>query len=134
MASINVKPAKLDFYVRKGSTLRRSITWYTNPVYTDRTESEVDTVQSTPIDLTGYSGRMQVRDADTNTQQYELTTVNGGLVFGGAAGTITFFIAHTETDDPTYDDCVYDLEIVDTTGDVIPLLSGSFKLQDQITV
>ena len=134
MASISVTPAALDFTVRKGSTLRRTITWYASPVWLDDAETELDTDNSTPLDLTGYTGRMQVRDKRTSTLVFDLTTTNGGLLLGDANGTITFYISDTDTDAALYDKCVYDLEIIDTIGDVIPLIAGTFTLVSQVTV
>jgi hypothetical protein len=135
MGVITVEPARLDFVVRRGSTLRRSVTWYSDPVWTDRTETELNTGASTPVDLTGYTGRMQIRKADrTNELVQELTTENGGLTFGDVAGTITFFISDTDTELFTDDDNVYDFEIVEPGGDVVPFLAGKFTMQDQITV
>lgn len=134
MAKITVAPAAMDFAVRKGSTLRRTITWYSDPVWLDSQQTQLDTDNSTPLNLTGYTGRMQVRSKTGNQLVYELTTENGGLTFGGAAGTITFFISHLDTDSPSSDKNVYDLEIVDLTGDVIPLVAGAFVLANQVTV
>lgn len=135
MGTITVEPARLDFVVRRGSTLRRSVTWYSDPVWTDRTETELNTIASTPVDLTGYTGRMQVRADDrTNTLVETLTTENGGLTFGGVAGTITFYLSDAATEAITADDNVYDLEIIEPGGDVVPFLAGKFTMKDQITV
>lgn len=134
MASITVAPATLSFSIRKGSTLRRTIVWYSSPVWKDAARTEIDTDASTPIDLSGFSGRMQVRDKSTNTLVFSLTTENGGLTFGGADGTIAFYISADDTDAAEYEKCVYDLEIVDAIGDVTPLLAGSFRLNEQVTV
>lgn len=133
MAKITIAPAKLDFSVRKGSTLRRTLTWYSDPVWLDARETQLDVANSTPLDLSGYTARMQVRAKTGNQVVFDLTTENGGLTLGGAAGTITFFISHVDTDNPSSDKNVYDLEIVDLTGDVIPLVAGAFVLVNQVT-
>lgn len=41
-----------------------------------------------PVNLTGYTARLQVQDSSNNVL-VDLSTENGGLVLGGAAGTIT---------------------------------------------
>lgn len=132
-ATITVGPAPLNFSVRKGSTLARSITWYDVPVYLDPLETEVDPTASVRKDLTGWKARMQVRDKRTNTLVYELTTENGGLILGGASGTIAFYLSDGLTDYPEFDKCKYDLEMIDTGGMVIPLVAGSFTLPNQVT-
>ena len=132
--TIEVKPSKLNFSVRRGSTLRRTITWYSVPVWVDPEETELDTNLSTPVDLTGYTARMQVRECKANTTVIELTTENGGLTLGDAAGTITFFVSDADTESTQSDRCVYDLELVEPGGDVTPLLAGTFIFKDQVTV
>lgn len=132
-ATITVGPAPLNFSVRKGSTLARSIVWYDEPVYLDPLETEVDPVASVRKDLTGWTARMQVRDKRTNTLVYELTTENNGLFLGGATGVIAFYLSDGMTDYPEYDKCKYDLEMIDPNGMVIPLIAGSFTLPNQVT-
>lgn len=132
-ATITVGPAPLNFSVRKGSTLKRSITWYEEPVYLDPLETEVDPVASVRKDLTGWTARMQVRDKRTNTLVYNMTTKNGRLILGGGAGTIVFYLEHYMTDYPEFDKCKYDLEMIDPSGMVVPLIAGSFTLPDQVT-
>jgi len=131
--SITVSPSALDFVVRRGSTLRRTITWYSDPVWLDVAKTQLDTETSVPLDLTGYAGRMQVRDKNSGVQMFELTTENGGLTFGGSAGTITFFLSDTSTEQAQSDDGEYDFEVVEPSSDVVPLLAGLFTLSDQVT-
>lgn len=119
--TISVTPGKLNFKIRKGSTLRRTVTYYT------------DTTQATPIDLTGCTARMQIRDED-GVLLYALTTENGGLTLGDAAGTITFYLSDTDTAAVTGSAYTYDFELVDTILDVHPLVAGSFTFLEQVTV
>ncbi len=44
-----------------------------------------------PIDLTGIAFHMQVRPLDLGSVALDLSTLNGGLVNGGGAGTLTFW-------------------------------------------
>lgn len=131
--TIEVKPSKLNFSVRRGSTLRRTITWYATPVWLDAEQTQIDTINSTPVDLTGYTARMQVRDCQNGVVALDLTTENAGLVLGDATGTITFFVSDTDTENVTFDRCLYDLELVEPGGDVVPFLAGTFIFKDQVT-
>jgi len=126
-------PTTLSFVIRKGSTLRRTITWYSNPVFANGRSGEIDAAASTPMDLTGYSARMHVRTRAKDLI-FELTTENGGITLGDASGTITFFLDHTDTESTTETRLVYDFELVAPDGDVTPLLAGGFSLSEQVTV
>jgi len=119
--TISVAPARLNFRLRKGSTLRRTVTWYQ------------DAARTLPVDLTDYDARMQIRDL-AGVQLFELTTSNGGLTLGGLAGTITFYISAEDTDEPGADNAEYDLELVAPNEDVLPFLAGSVTFQNQVTV
>lgn len=118
--TVSVTPSKLNFILRRGSTLRRTLTWYQ------------DERQTTPVDLTGYDAKMQIRDL-SGVLVIELSVFNGGITLGGAAGTISLYISDTASGAVVEDKCIYDLEMTATNGDVIPLVAGSFSFQDQIT-
>lgn len=73
-----------------------------------------------PIDLTGYTGRLQIK-RDDGTVLFTLTTdPDGGIVLGGAAGTVTFTIDAEDTGvdlvDPDGDQWVYDLLMTNTNA------------------
>jgi len=87
------------------------------------------------VNLTGYTGRMQVRrDIDsTATPLVELTTANGRLVIVPLLGEITITLTPQLTA-PITRDGVYDLEIVNTnSGVVYRVLKGSFKIDKEVT-
>jgi hypothetical protein len=76
---------------------------------------------------------MQIRDLKGNLI-IDLSVFNGGLLLGGADGTITLFISDEDSEGVSEDKCVYDLELIAPGGDVIPLVAGTFTFQNQITV
>ena len=64
-----------DITADQGSTFSRRITWLDSA--------------GAPIDLTGYTAKMQVRETvDSTAVILELSTVNSRISLGGAAGTI----------------------------------------------
>jgi hypothetical protein len=82
----------------------------------------------TPFNFTGYTARMMIRDAVADVAPItggSLTTGNGGIVLGGAAGTITLAIDAATTAAFDVRSYVYDLEIVSAGGVVTPILYGS---------
>jgi hypothetical protein len=86
-----------------------------------------------PIDLTGYTARMQVRrDMDATAALIELTTENGRISLGGETGEITLTIDADDTSDIPRPG-VYDLELESDSGTVIRLLKGAFYLDSEVT-
>ena len=100
----------------------------------------------TAINLTGYSGKMQIRSdyADNNPTTYitlssSLAADGTGLNFSGSNGTtpptsgsIGIYISAASSSVFTFDTARYDLEI--TSGSVVTrLLQGDVKLQKEVT-
>lgn len=69
----------------------------------------------TPVDLTGRTAHMQVRSKRPyGTVYIDLTTANGGIILGGAAGTIRIAMTGAQTE-VLLKDAVYDLKIFSGT-------------------
>lgn len=107
-----------NFIIEQGTTFNPVLTWKDS--------------SGTPIDLSGYTARMQLREyLESSTVVAELSTENGGIALGGVAGTITLFISATNTANLT-ESGVYDLEMVQ--GAVVTrLLEGAFILSKEVT-
>ncbi len=97
-----------------------------------------------PINLTGYSGRMQIRPSIGSTTSYlylssSLNTDGTGLNFSGSNGTtspvsgsIGIFISAATSSLLTFTTGVYDLEI--QSGSVVTrLLQGNVQLSKEVT-
>ena len=80
-----------------------------------------------PINLTGFGARMQIVDA-SGTVLVDLSTANGKIILGGAAGTIDLMLTKAETtalrDVPMF----YDLKLIN------PDLTEDRKLQGKVTL
>lgn len=114
-------PGRYDFTIYQGASFDTTITWKIGD-------------PATAVNLAGYTARMQVRaSVDAATKALELTTENGGIALGGAAGTITLTIsaASTATLKPGF--YVYDLELVTLTGDVTRLIEGRVTVSGEVT-
>lgn len=87
-----------------------------------------------PIDLLGYTARMQIRMNKSSSQvMLELTTENGGIVLGGLAGSVTLEFTEESTSKLTRGG-VYDLELVNSDGTtVIRLVEGTITLSKGVT-
>ena len=51
----------------------------------------------TPVDLTGYTAKFQIRKSDDNSNELIALTVGDGITLGGANGTITLFLTKART-------------------------------------
>lgn len=88
---------------------------------------------NTPVDMTGYSARMAIKDKIGGTVLLSLTTVNNRIVLDNAAKTIRLLIAATDTAAITWTKGVYDLEMVSAAGEVASLMSGSVSVVKEVT-
>jgi len=108
-----------DILIEQGATFSQVITYKDNGV---------------AVNLTGYTARMQVRSTlESATTVVELTTANGRIALGGAAGTITLTISATDTAGLTSGRGVYDLELVSGSGIVTRLLQGVATISRNVT-
>jgi hypothetical protein len=83
---------------------------------------------NTPVDLTGYTARMAVKDKVGGTVLHSLTPA-----LDTAAHTITLTISATETAAFAWKAGVYDLELVSATGVVTALLAGKVTVSKEVT-
>ena len=113
--------AQVDLVIEQGSTFVQQFLW-TNSA-------------GQAADLTGYIGRMQIRQTQASTTTIaNLTSANGGITTGGTAGTVTINISATDTAAMTFASAVYDLELVaPDTVTVTRLVQGSVTLSKEVT-
>jgi len=108
-----------DISTEQGSSLSRVVT------YSD--------ANSSPINLTGYTARMQVRPRASSGYAYlTLTSPSGGLTLGGTTGTITILVDGSVTSAIPAGDYVYDLEVVNGAY-VDKVMGGDFTLSAEVT-
>ena len=114
-----MRPGRYNFICPQGSTFMENLTY------------EIDDL---PVDLTGYTARMQVREKVTSTAVIvNLTTENGGIALGGDNGTILLTIDHEDTSLLKPKKYVYDLEIISISDIVTRLLEGEFCVTPEVT-
>lgn len=106
-----------DIVIEQGATFGLVIT-HENP-------------DGTPINLTGMTARMQIRDSADDSLILELTTENGRITLGGTAGTITLAVTAADTAALTRGG-VYDLELVNG-AEVNRLVQGKATLSEEVT-
>lgn len=112
-------PFQRDLTIYQGADFDLQFTWKINGV---------------AVSLTGYTARLQVRDpSDGNTILLSLTTENGGIVLGGAAGTYRLVRSAAQTAALDFVYGPYDLELVSSGGVVGRRQQGKVFLSREVT-
>ena len=112
--------ATYDFQIEQGATLLKPIVWKDS--------------SGTPINLTGYTAKMQVRSSVTSpTVLLELSTANNRLTINPSTGTVTMIFSATTTAAITWSRGKYDLELTSYDGTVTRLLEGEITVSKEIT-
>lgn len=114
-------PVSYNITLQQGATHRELFTWQAG-------------TPAQPVNLTGCTAHLQVRPSvNSPTVLVDLTTVNGGIVLGGTAGTIELVFLPEHTEGKPWRAGVYDLEITHTNADVRRLLAGSVAVNPEVT-
>jgi predicted MFS family arabinose efflux permease len=109
----------LDFTIEQGATFNLLLTWKIN---------------NTLVNLTGYTARLQARvDVEDTELVLSLTTANGGITLGGAAGTISLDQTATQTTLLPAGTYVYDLELIAANSTVTRLVQGELLISPEVT-
>ena len=113
-----IEPGTYNIKCPQGATFDRTFTISINGV---------------PMNLSGYTAAMQVRETyDSTTTLLSLTNVSG-ITLGGTAGTILVTIASTATEAIADGFYSYDLEITSGGGVKDRLLQGKFVVTPEVT-
>jgi len=89
----------------------------------------------TPINLTGATAKMQVRDTKGGSKlAFTLTSPSGGITINGSTGTLTIKMTPTQTNKLFYPKSAYDIMVVDSNGNKIKLLEGFMTLSRSVTI
>lgn len=107
-------------------TIEQGATFTLNLVYKDSA--------GTPINLSGYSARMQIRRTYTSPSALAtFTTQNGRIVLGTSSGTVAVKGDAALTAALAAKTAVYDLELVNPAGDVTRLIRGAVTITPEVT-
>jgi hypothetical protein len=89
--------------------------------------------QAAPIDLTGCTAKMHMRQATGAPLLLELSTENGRISLAGATGVIELHVDAASTSLLTTQVGVYDLLVYHPNGQVDRVIFGSFALSLAVT-
>jgi hypothetical protein len=117
-----VKSGTYAITIRKGTSFSLQLRWL------DNTDA--------PVNLTGFTARMHVRASKAASSTITtLTTENGRIVLGGAAGTITLQMTAADTTATSLAEgfYFYALELVSPGSLVTSLLEGRVSVEPEVT-
>ena len=87
-----------------------------------------------PIDLTGSTAKMQVRDTKGGAKlAFTLTTPAGGITIDGPNGKLTIKMTPTQTNKLFYPKSSYDIMLTDSNLNKTKLLEGFLTLSRSVT-
>lgn len=114
------EPLNLDLKIRKGTTFSQEFVWE------DSTR--------TPYNLTGYSARAQIRQTiDNQTVLLELNSSSGTILLGTTGGNFEITIPASTTSQITWNNAVYDFQMISPDDVVITLLAGIVVVTSGVT-
>ena len=108
-----------ELYIDQGAD------WYLYVEYTDPYDA--------PIDLTGYTAKMQLREYTSSSSAALTLATNSGITIDAAAGKITVHATATQTSSLTLPKYVYDLKITSPSGIVTRLIQGNANIDDEVS-
>lgn len=115
---------KEDIYIEQGATFDRTWQWREFDG-----ESFLD-----PIDLTGYTARMQIREKVKDaTVLLNASTEAGTIILGGTDGMVQILLPDELTATLAVASGVYDLELESAGGYVYRFLEGKVKVAPNVT-
>lgn len=113
---------KLDLVIEQGSDYFHQLIWQ-------------NVEEGTPIDITGYTAKMQIRPCFGSDDIYEeLSTANGKITIVGADGKILLELTNAVTTAYTWVNGVYDLELTSTVSKITRLIEGKVTITKNLTI
>jgi hypothetical protein len=88
-----------------------------------------------PIDLTGASAKMQVRDTKGGTKlAFTLTSPSGGITINPLSGQLTIKMTPTQTNKLFFPKSSYDIMLTDSNSNKVKILEGFMTLSRSVTI
>lgn len=112
-------PGKYNFICPQGATFSQELTWK---------------IDENPVNLSGYSARMQVREKhSSDTKILDLSSQDGDITLGGSDGTILIEIPANDTESIIAKEYVYDIELISSSSIVTRIIEGKFIVTPEVT-
>lgn len=127
VSSVDISPmaATVNLTIEQGATFRLPITVSTK-----------SGLVVTPVDLTDYAARMQIRMRYTDTDpilELDNALLGGITITNAVSGEMQITITDTQTSALTFKTAKYDLEVESLGGDTTRLMQGTVTLSKEVT-
>lgn len=86
-----------------------------------------------PVNLSGYSARMKIKDRIGGAELLSLTSGGGDIILDNSLKTVSLFISDADTEALTWKRGVYDLEMVAPDDTVTRILYGVITVSREVT-
>lgn len=123
-----MSPGAYNICIYQGQTYTKTFVWSAGNCCCSGTVGAAPT----PVDLTGYTAQLQIRPfAGSPTLYYDASS---NITLGGTAGTILLSIPSANTQTFTWLNGVYDLFLMDSSGNETALLEGNVNVTLSVSV
>lgn len=109
---------KLNLSIEQGATYKKRLTWRD--------------ARKRPIDMTGYTALMHVKDKAGGTTLLILSTANGRIALS-SAGVIQILLSAAETAELAFSSGVYDMKLM-IGAEEVRLIEGRVTVSQAITL
>lgn len=109
-----------NFTIEQGTTHRMTFRW--------------EDSNGVPINLTGYTARMQARKGyNASDVLFDASTANGMITLTPATGEVLIVLPESVTSTFKWPQALYDIELTSSDGTVTRLLQGSIDISREVT-
>lgn len=106
--------------------LEQGTTWSRRVVVTDK--------QGYPVNLAGYTVRMQARETYDSPAVLDLSVGSGITLTNPTAGEFLLKITNEQSRALVFEQAIYDIEITAPNGDTMRLMQGAIRLSREVTL
>jgi len=135
MNTTNCSTGTYNLCINQGATYSVTFVWNTGSSCSCTNGCSCGCSSSlTPVNLTGFTAAMQIRQTvQSSTILYTASTTGGQIVLGGTAGTIALTIPAADTSGFSWIRGVYDMNLTSSGGIVTRLIQGNVIVSPEVT-
>ncbi|MBX9877643.1 MAG: hypothetical protein K2Y22_04225 [Candidatus Obscuribacterales bacterium] len=87
----------------------------------------------TPVDMTGWTAKLQIRKSPGSATLYETLTEVAGITIDTVTGRVSWIIHTEDTAVWTFSKAVWDLKLIDASDDERVIIEGAIRREKAVT-